>query len=129
VPLIIQAVFPIGLGILTVFCVESPTWYVQKGRLEEARKTLRSIRAYSDAQVDDELRAIVNNETRQKEMTGDVKFWDIFHVSKKIFLRSTHMLRYNHTAISTQANNNSWLTLFMQPNFGHHLIVSLRQHD
>lgn len=62
------------------FCVESPTWYVQKGRLDEARKTLRSIRGYSDAQVDDELRIIVTNENKQKELTGDVKFWDIFQV-------------------------------------------------
>lgn len=64
------------------FCVESPTWYVQKGRLDEARKTLRSIRGYSDAQVDDELRIIVTNENKQKELTGDVKFWDIFQRSQ-----------------------------------------------
>lgn len=52
-----------------------------QGRLEQARKTLRSIRGYSDAQVDDELRAIVKNENDERNLAGEAKFWELFHVS------------------------------------------------
>lgn len=66
------------------FAVESPTWYAQKGRDEDARKALRSIRAFSDAQVDDELRSIMRNEEEQRALKGGAKFWEIFHVGANL---------------------------------------------
>jgi MFS family permease len=64
---------------LTFFIPESPQWYISKGRIEEARTNLRKLRAFSDAEVDEELRVMKMSEEHERLLTSDVRFWDIFN--------------------------------------------------
>lgn len=77
IPLALQASLPFCLLIPTFFCCESPSWLLTKGRVDEARKTLRSIRGFSDEDVDRELSLLqaVQEECRLREKP---KFWEIY---------------------------------------------------
>lgn len=79
IPLAVQFALPAILIPLTFFIPESPQWYISKGRMEEARANLRKLRAFSDAEVDDELRVMKMSEENERLLTADVRFWDIFN--------------------------------------------------
>lgn len=77
IPLAVQACLPFCLLIPTLFCVESPSWLLTKGRVDEARKTLRAIRGFSDEDVERELAMLqaIEDEVRLREKP---KFWEIY---------------------------------------------------
>ncbi|UZJ55551.1 hypothetical protein CBS101457_004871 [Exobasidium rhododendri] len=77
IPLAVQACLPFCLLIPTLFCCESPSWLLTKGRVSEARATLRSIRGFSDEDVEKELAILqaIEEESRLREMP---KFWEIY---------------------------------------------------
>lgn len=77
IPLAVQACLPFCLLVPTIFVVESPSWLVSKGRVKEARKTLRAIRGFSDKEVEIELDMMraVEEETQRREKP---KFWEIY---------------------------------------------------
>ena len=47
--------------------------------MDDARKNLRKVRGYSDAQVDDELRVIKMYEDNERVLATGVKFWHLFN--------------------------------------------------
>lgn len=55
IPLLIQAVFPGALVILSLFLTESPIWLLSKGRQDDARKNLLLLRGGNAALVEKEL--------------------------------------------------------------------------
>lgn len=77
IPLAVQAVLPFLMTVPTFFVCESPSWLLTKGRVEDARKTLRSIRGFSDEEVEKELNVLqaIEDESRQRE---NPKFWEIY---------------------------------------------------
>jgi len=79
IPLAIQCVLPVILIPLTVFLPESPQWLVAKQRMDEARRNLRRLRGFSDAQVDQELRIMKLCEENERQLTANVRFWEIFN--------------------------------------------------
>lgn len=78
IPLAIQSVLPVILLLLTIILPESPQWLAGKGDIEQARKSLRKLRGFSDQQVDNEIRLLVLNEESERELHTQTKFWSIF---------------------------------------------------
>jgi sugar porter (SP) family MFS transporter len=78
IPLALQAVAPAILIPITVFMPESPLWLLTRGRETEARRNLRSVRAYDDTLVDDELRVMKAAYDAEQALSSGVKFWDLF---------------------------------------------------
>lgn len=58
IPLAIQAALPAAFAFLTLFTLESPTWLLSRGRTEEAKANLTSLRAYSAELVRAEFTAM-----------------------------------------------------------------------
>lgn len=77
IPLAIQSVLPVILLLLTIILPESPQWLASKGDIERARKSLRKLRGFSDHQVDNEIRLVLNEES-ERELHTQTKFWSIF---------------------------------------------------
>ncbi|KAK9364665.1 general substrate transporter [Lipomyces kononenkoae] len=78
IPLAVQSALPIVLIPFTIMLPESPVWLVSQGKVEQARKNLRAIRGFSDAEVDEELSLIEESELREREIGKDAKFWELF---------------------------------------------------
>ncbi|KAK9350558.1 general substrate transporter [Lipomyces doorenjongii] len=79
IPLGVQCALPIILIPFTALLPESPIWLVANNRLEDARKSLRKLRAYSDEMVDNELELIKETERAEREIGQDAKFWELFY--------------------------------------------------
>jgi hypothetical protein len=77
VPLAIQAACPVAFGCLTFLCAESPLWYIQHDKLDQARRTLMALRNNVTEIVEMELSmglAVVRAEEQRQQR---VRFWDI----------------------------------------------------
>ncbi|KAL2005563.1 hypothetical protein VTN00DRAFT_10056 [Thermoascus crustaceus] len=79
IPLAIQVILPVILIPLTLFLPESPQWLVAKKRMDQARTNLRKLRGFSDAQVDHELRIMQLCEENERQLSANVRFWEIFN--------------------------------------------------
>lgn len=77
IPLAVQACLPFCLLAPTFFICESPSWLVSKGRLADARATLRSIRGFSDEEVDKEL-AVLRATEEEVKLREKPRFWEIY---------------------------------------------------
>ncbi|KAJ9132589.1 Major facilitator superfamily domain, general substrate transporter [Pleurostoma richardsiae] len=78
IPLAIQCALPVILIPLTAILPESPVWLLRKDRLEEARRTLRKLRRFSDEEVDGELAVMQRDQEGEMALTAGVRLWDIF---------------------------------------------------
>jgi MFS family permease len=77
IPLAIQAAAPVLLLSLSLFLTESPTWLLSRGRVEEARKNLTTLRSANVELVEAEISiaqlALRSNDDRP----SSVKPWEI----------------------------------------------------
>ncbi|EPQ30684.1 uncharacterized protein PFL1_01585 [Pseudozyma flocculosa PF-1] len=78
VPLALQAALPLLLLVPTPLLPESPVWFVQKGRIDDARKSLRKVRPVSDAAIEHELGILIRGEQERKDLAKETRFTDIF---------------------------------------------------
>ncbi|ETI24719.1 hypothetical protein G647_04088 [Cladophialophora carrionii CBS 160.54] len=85
VPLAIQATCPVVFGVLMLFCYESPLWYVQNGKLDDARRALMALRNNATELVETELSLSQAAVVAERERREQSRFWDI--------LNRTHLQR------------------------------------
>ncbi|CAD6932860.1 unnamed protein product [Tilletia controversa] len=78
IPLAIQCAIPAVLLFSTIWIPESPVHLVNKGRMVDARRVLRRLRAFSDEEVDQELALIKQVEDERRVWNAEVRFTDIF---------------------------------------------------
>ena len=78
IPIAIQAAMPTILIPATLFIPESPMWLIMNGREEEARKNLRSLRAFDDKFLYDEVRVMRLNYEKEQLLTRETKITDLF---------------------------------------------------
>lgn len=86
-PFALQWLWPLVILIGVIFAPESPWWYVRKGRLEDAEKSLNRL---SSSGVDNKLTLAIMVETDrlELEMETGTTYWDCF---KKVNLRRTEI--------------------------------------
>ena len=112
IPLSIQCAIPVCLFIFTLPIPESPEWLISKGKIDGARKNLRKLRGFSDAQVEDELRLMILCERNDRELRADVKFWYIFkrdHIQRTLVAGSF----YSFNQISGVILSTTYTTVFL----------------
>ncbi|KIX03489.1 uncharacterized protein Z518_07042 [Rhinocladiella mackenziei CBS 650.93] len=76
IPFTIQVVVPATLAVLTLFVTESPTWLALRGRMDDARCALKTIRNNNMDLIEAEMRALLALVENAKARE-DVHFWDI----------------------------------------------------
>lgn len=86
IPLAIQAAAPVVLLSLTLLITESPFWLLKRGRLDEARANLTSIRTDNPMLVGAELSAALVSLHPNEEMTSNMKAIEIL---KPLHLKRT----------------------------------------
>ncbi|KGO63737.1 Major facilitator superfamily domain, general substrate transporter [Penicillium italicum] len=79
IPMAVQCALPVLLLFLTVPLPESPQWLIGKGRIADARHSLRRLRGFSNDEVEDELRLMRLSEESEHQLHAQTKFWHIFH--------------------------------------------------
>lgn len=77
IPLAIQAAAPLVLLFLSLFLTESPTWLIGRGRLEEAKRNLTSLRGGNVKFAEAELAATKAALQAKRELQADVQPWEI----------------------------------------------------
>lgn len=90
IPYAIQWVFPPPIILGVLFAPESPTWLVRKGRMADARKSLRRLtsREATDADIDASLALIEYTDKLEKHMEEGTSYLDCF---KGVNLRRTEI--------------------------------------
>lgn len=86
-PLAIQAAAPLVLLLASITLTESPNWLSSKGRIEEAKQNLMSLRSDNVAMVEAELVSIILGLQNQAQMRTNVSPFDIFkpqHIERTI---------------------------------------------
>lgn len=80
IPYAIQWIWPVVFLCVMVFGPDSPWWLVRKGRIDEARSTLRKqIMSPSDkVNVDDTLSMIIRTVEVERDISSGTRFVDIF---------------------------------------------------
>ena len=86
IPLAVQAGLPFLILIPTPFLPESPVWCVQKGKMDQARASLRRVRPVPEIEIEAELEMIVRAEQQRQTMAKDTHFMEIF--GRKHILRT-----------------------------------------
>ena len=79
IPLAIQAAAPVFLGCLTFLCSETPAWYVQHNKIDDARRTLMALRNNRVDIVEAELAMHQVTVTTEEEGRKQIKLWHILH--------------------------------------------------
>ncbi len=90
IPYAVQWAFPPPIILGVLFAPESPTWLVRKGRMAEARKSLRRLtsREATDADIDASLALIEYTDKLEKHMEEGTSYLDCF---KGVNLRRTEI--------------------------------------
>lgn len=78
VPLAVQCALPALLIPPTFVLPESPQWLMGKDRMDQAHKSLRKLRGFSDEEVADELRVIKLCQDNERALSLGVNFFSLF---------------------------------------------------
>lgn len=79
IPYAIQWVFPPPIIIGVLFAPESPTWLVRKGRLEDAKKSLRRLTStMTEDDIDQKVAMIAHTNKLEEHMTEGTSYLDCF---------------------------------------------------
>jgi MFS family permease len=78
VPMAVQAAAPVVFGLLSLLIVESPSWLVGRGRIDEARQVLLSIMSQNIALVETELIALQLALQSSADLRASINVFDIF---------------------------------------------------
>ncbi|WWD19591.1 hypothetical protein CI109_104052 [Kwoniella shandongensis] len=92
IPYAVQWVWPPLILLGVVFAPESPWWLVRKGRIEDARKSMRRLtspKRNPDFDVDETIDMIRHTTELEKDITSGASYWDCF---KGIDLRRTEIV-------------------------------------
>ncbi|KID91134.1 MFS transporter, SP family, general alpha glucoside:H+ symporter [Metarhizium guizhouense ARSEF 977] len=76
IPLLVQAVFPATLALLSLLLTESPVWLLAKGRHDDARRSLLLLRGGNAALVEKEL-ALAAAALKSHSEQVNVNVWEI----------------------------------------------------
>lgn len=76
IPLLVQAVFPATLALLSLLLTESPIWLLAKGRHDDARRNLLLLRGGNAALVEKEL-ALAAAALKSHSEQVNVNVWEI----------------------------------------------------
>lgn len=81
IPYAVQWVFPPFIIIGILFAPESPVWLVRKGRVDEARRALRSLTRASrvaESEVDQTMAMLAHTNALEKSLSEGTSYWDCF---------------------------------------------------
>lgn len=112
---VFQLLAPIYIIACIIFCPETPRWYVQKGKLEQARASLKRVRA-TDEEIDDELVQIHEAlEYEKQNMSGSYKpFFKDPSVRKRFLLA---LVLNGGQQLTGQGSLNSYTTIIYKKVF------------
>ncbi|KAK9236703.1 maltose permease MAL61 [Lipomyces kononenkoae] len=89
IPFAIQWVWPIPLSILLYFAPESPWWYVRRGKIDEAEKSLKRLTSTTiKVDIPATVAMMVHTTEMEKQFQEGTSYWDCF---KGIDLRRTEI--------------------------------------
>lgn len=93
IPLAIQAGLPSVLFLVSCFLTESPTWLISKGRTEEARAKLLSLRKHNETMVEKEMHSIAEVLMEAAEAKSSARFQEILKRKNLIrtFMTSSYL--------------------------------------
>lgn len=86
IPFAVQWVWPPILIVFIYFAPDSPWWLVQKGRIEDAKKTVKKLSADEDPER--LVKFIIHTNELEKEYESGTSYWDCF---KGIDLKRTEV--------------------------------------
>jgi SP family general alpha glucoside:H+ symporter-like MFS transporter len=88
-----QWIWPVPIIIGVLFAPESPWWLVRRGRIEDAKKSLRYLTSSKNADasfnVDDTVAMMVTTNELERALESGTGYWDCF---KGIDLRRTEIV-------------------------------------
>ncbi|KAJ5656279.1 Maltose permease MAL61 [Penicillium longicatenatum] len=113
IPFALQWALPIPLAI-GIFCApESPWWLTRKGRMDDARKTLRRLRSQdsSEAEIEDTIAMMEHTIKIENEMKATSNYWDLF---KGVNLRRTEITVFVYLIQELCAPLVSYIVYFLE---------------
>ncbi|KAF2163218.1 hypothetical protein M409DRAFT_68534 [Zasmidium cellare ATCC 36951] len=79
IPFAIQWIWPVPLFLIAFFAPSSPWWLIRRGRIEETRKSLRSLtRGLSDKEIDAKIALMKHTDEYEKMAKTESSFADCF---------------------------------------------------
>lgn len=89
IPFALQWMWPVPIMIGVFLAPESPWWLVRKGRIEDAKRALRSLSLNSEEEMETTISMIKHTDAIEKEITAGTSYLDCF---KGINLRRTEIV-------------------------------------
>lgn len=113
VPLAVQCALPALLIPPTFILPESPVWLIGKDRTDQALVSLRKLRGFSEAEVNDELRVMKMCQDSERALVADVSFFNLF--DKQNFKRTiTAGSFFSFNQLSGIFLSTTYATVFLQ---------------
>lgn len=78
IPFAIQWVWPVPLMVIIYFAPESPWYYTRNDRLEEAKRSLKRLSDYTEAEVNGTLAMLVHTVKIENQTTAGTSYFDCF---------------------------------------------------
>lgn len=112
VPFALQWALPIPLAIGIYFAPESPWWLVRKGRIDDAAKAVRRLRAKdSEEEIADAVALMAYTVKIEDEMQSSSSYWDLF---KGYDLRRTEITVFTYVVQELCAPLVSYVVYFLE---------------
>ncbi|KAK6526645.1 hypothetical protein TWF694_005226 [Orbilia ellipsospora] len=120
---IFQLLFPSIICALIFFCPETPRWYVQKGRIEDARNSLRKVRE-TEEEVETELLQIKQAIEYEKHVIDGryAPLWKDRSIRKRLLL--AFVLNFGQQ-VTGQGSLNSYSTIVYKKVFKDNSTIQL----